>query len=134
MFEVDKKFLREGVPSVVHDAVVVVSEAEGVDLLRGQLVEVVLLSHHHVLTLYLNPVVSENNLFSLLLFVVWKVDVFKTNSHEEVLNIQTIISFLLFVAKIELRKKSYFLSKCLVCCLLLDEINNSNIAVRIQIY
>ena len=102
MFEVDKKFLREGVPSVVHDAVVVVSEAEGVDLLRGELVEVVLLPHHHVLTLYLNPVVSENNLFSLLLFVVWKVDVFKTNSHEEVLNIQTIISFLLFVAKIEL--------------------------------
>ena len=93
MFEVDKKFLREGVPSVVHDAVVVVSEAEGVDLLRGQLVEVVLLSHHHVLTLYLNPVVSENNLFSLLLFVVWKMDVFKTNSREKVMNKQTIIGF-----------------------------------------
>ena len=58
MFEVDKKFLREGVPSVVHDAVVVVSEAEGVDLLRGELVEVVLLPHHHVLSLYLYPVVS----------------------------------------------------------------------------
>ena len=58
MFEVDKKFLREGVPSVVHDAVVVVSEAKGVDLLRGQLVEVVLLTHHHILALYLNPVVS----------------------------------------------------------------------------
>ena len=93
MFEVEKKFLREGVPSVVHDAVVVVSEAEGVDLLRGQLVEVVLLTHHHILALYLNPVVSENNLFSLLLFVVWKMDVFKTNSREKVMNKQTIIGF-----------------------------------------
>ena len=60
MFEVDKKFLREGVPSVVHDAVVVVSEAEGVDLLRGELVEVVLLAHHHVLPLDLHPVVPGN--------------------------------------------------------------------------
>ena len=36
--------LWEGIPSVVHDGVVVVSEAEGVDLLRGQLVEVVVLA------------------------------------------------------------------------------------------
>ena len=36
--------LGEGVPGVVHDAVVVVLEAQGVDLLRGQPVEVVLLA------------------------------------------------------------------------------------------
>ena len=51
-------FLGECVPGVVHDAVIVVSQSEGVDLLRGELVEVVLLPHHHVLSLDLHPVVS----------------------------------------------------------------------------
>ena len=50
-------FLGECVPGVVHDAVIVVSQSEGVHFLRGELVEVVLLSHHHVLSLDLHPVV-----------------------------------------------------------------------------
>ena len=67
---VNNGFLREGVPGVVHDAVIVVSEPERVHLLRSKFVEVVFLSDHHIFSLDFNPVVSENNLFSLLLFVV----------------------------------------------------------------
>ena len=60
----------EEVRTVVHDAVVVILEAERVDLLRGELVEVVLLTHHHVLTLYLHPVIpAEEKRKILILFV-----------------------------------------------------------------
>ena len=44
----------------MHDGVIVVSQAHGVDLFRGELVKVVLLTNHHILTLYLHPVVPVN--------------------------------------------------------------------------
>ena len=60
---VNNDFLGECVPGVVHDAVIVVSQAQGVHFLRGQFVEVVLLPHHHVLSLDLHPVVSKETQF-----------------------------------------------------------------------
>ena len=69
---VNNGFLREGVPGVVHDAVIVVSQSEGVDFLRGEFVKVVLLSHHHILSLYFNPVVPRETRFYNIL-ILWNL-------------------------------------------------------------
>ena len=66
---VNNGFLRESVPGVVHDAVIVVSQSEGVDFLRGELIKVVLLSHHHILSLYFNPVVPRETRFYNILIL-----------------------------------------------------------------
>ena len=46
----------------MHDGVIVISQAHGVDLFRGELVKVVLLTNHNILPLYLHPVVPVMNL------------------------------------------------------------------------
>ena len=53
----DHYYLGESVPCVMHDGVIIISQPHGVHLLRGELVEVVFLTDHHIFSFDLNPVV-----------------------------------------------------------------------------